>query len=69
MFWLVVVGMEQKEGLLLVVVIAGHAAVVQESKGLAVHQQTVLRGHLSAQNMVTASAVLIRLVEQPVVQV
>merc|ERR1711971_1070679 len=69
MLWLVVVGTELEEGLLLVVLIVGQAAVVQESKGLAVHQRTALQRHLSAQNMVTASAVLTRLVEQPVVQV
>jgi len=70
MFWLVV-DTELEEGPLLVVlvVIVGQVAVVQESKGLAVHQRTALRRHLSAQNTVTASAVLTRLVEQLVVQV
>jgi len=63
--------MEQEEGLLLVVLvlIVVQAAVVQESKGLAVHQRTALRRHPSARNMATVSAVRIRLVEQPVVQV
>jgi len=62
-----VVGTELEEGLLLVVV--GQAAVGQESKGLAVPQRTALQRHPSVQNMVTASVVLIRLVEQLAVQV
>jgi len=65
--------MEQEEGLLLVLVvlilIVGQAAVGQESKGLAVHQQTALRRHPSARNMATVSAVRISLVEQLVVPV
>ena len=36
------------------------ALYCQESKGLAVHQRTALRRHPSAQNMASASAVLIR---------
>jgi len=67
MFWLVL-GMEQEEGLLLVVIV-GQAAVDQEIKGLAVRQRTALRRHPYARNTVTASAVLIRLVVLPVVQV
>jgi len=61
-----VVGTELEEGHLLVVV--GQAAVGQESKGLAVPQRTALRRHPSAQNMASASAVLIRLAVLLVVQ-
>jgi len=61
-----VVDTELEEGRLLVVV--GQAAVGQESKGLAVHQRTALRRHPSAQNMASASAVLIRLAVLLVVQ-
>jgi len=61
-----VVDTELEEGRLLVVV--GQAAVGQESKGLAVHQRTALRRHPSAQNMATASVVLIRLAVLLVVQ-
>jgi len=69
MLWLVV-GTELEEGLLplLLAVGEGEVAVVQEIKGLAVHQWTALQRHLSAQNMVTASAVRIRLGELLVVQ-
>jgi len=61
-----VVDTELEEGLLLVVV--GQAAVGQESKGLAVPRRTALRRHQYAQNMATASAVLIRLAVLLVVQ-
>jgi len=62
------VGTELEEGLPPVVLVVAEGAVVQESKGLAVHQWTALQRPLSARNTATVSAVRIRLAELLAVQ-
>jgi len=62
------VGTELEEGLPPVVLVVVEGAVVQESKGLAVHQWTALQRPLSARNTATVSAVRIRLAELLAVQ-
>jgi len=62
------VGTELEEGLPPVVLVVVEGAVVQESKGLAVHQWTALQRPLSARNTATVNAVRIRLEELLAVQ-